>query len=322
MRRSCTPTWMRSLPLSSSVTTPGCAASPSSSAAGWCWRAVMRPRPAVCAARWAVSGRSACARMRSWWSRGCRPIPRRARTSSRSSAAPPRWWRGCRSTRRSWTSAGCAGSPGSPPEIAARLRAEVLAKVGLRITVGVAGTKFLAKVASAVAKPDGLLVVPPGTELDFLHPAAGPAAVGGRAEEHREVARHRHLHRRPGRRHGRGRVGLDPGSGVRPAPERAGSQPRSASVRVGHRRRSIGSQHAMGRSRHLPSDIDAVDRRAGRPGHPADAGRGPHRTHRHAAPALRRLLPGLPVAHAAARHLADRRHPGARFADWSRRRCR
>src|SRR6476660_6251169 len=59
---------------------------------------------------------------------------------------------------------------GSPPEIAARLRAEVLAKVGLRITVGVAGTKFLAKVASAVAKPDGLLVVPPGTELDFLHP--------------------------------------------------------------------------------------------------------------------------------------------------------
>ena len=42
--------------------------------------------------------------------------------------------------------------------------------VGLPITVGVAPTKFLAKVASGVAKPDGLLVVPPGGELGFLHP--------------------------------------------------------------------------------------------------------------------------------------------------------
>ena len=59
---------------------------------------------------------------------------------------------------------------GTPTEIAVRLRREVLDQVGLRITVGVARTKFLAKVASAVAKPDGLLVVPPDTELDFLHP--------------------------------------------------------------------------------------------------------------------------------------------------------
>ena len=59
---------------------------------------------------------------------------------------------------------------GTPPEIAARLRREVLARVGLVITVGVARTKFLAKVASGVAKPDGLLVVPPERELDFLHP--------------------------------------------------------------------------------------------------------------------------------------------------------
>src|SRR5687767_12915794 len=59
---------------------------------------------------------------------------------------------------------------GSPAEIAARLRREVRERVGLPITVGVARTKFLAKVASAVAKPDGLLVVPPGTELEFLHP--------------------------------------------------------------------------------------------------------------------------------------------------------
>ena len=58
---------------------------------------------------------------------------------------------------------------GTPEEIAIRLRAEVRRHVGLPITVGVARTKFLAKVASAVAKPDGLLVVPPGGELGFLH---------------------------------------------------------------------------------------------------------------------------------------------------------
>src|SRR6478672_7460121 len=59
---------------------------------------------------------------------------------------------------------------GTPLEIATRLRARVRDEVGLAITVGVARTKFLAKVASGVAKPDGLLVVPPGGELDFLHP--------------------------------------------------------------------------------------------------------------------------------------------------------
>ena len=59
---------------------------------------------------------------------------------------------------------------GTPTEIAVRLRREVLERVGLPITVGVARTKFLAKVASAVAKPNGLLVVPPDGELSFLHP--------------------------------------------------------------------------------------------------------------------------------------------------------
>ena len=59
---------------------------------------------------------------------------------------------------------------GTPTEIAVRLRADVLESVGLPVTVGVARTKFLAKVASGVAKPDGLLVVPTDGELDFLHP--------------------------------------------------------------------------------------------------------------------------------------------------------
>lgn len=54
--------------------------------------------------------------------------------------------------------------------IAANLRRRVLQEVGLNISVGVAGTKFLAKVASGVCKPDGLLVVESGHELEFLHP--------------------------------------------------------------------------------------------------------------------------------------------------------
>lgn len=59
---------------------------------------------------------------------------------------------------------------GSPEQIAARLRQRVRAEVGLAISVGVARTKFLAKVASAVSKPDGLLVVEPDQEQAFLLP--------------------------------------------------------------------------------------------------------------------------------------------------------
>jgi DNA polymerase-4 len=59
---------------------------------------------------------------------------------------------------------------GTPVEIAAGLRSDVRSRVGLPITVGIARTKFLAKVASQEAKPDGLLLVPPGRELAFLHP--------------------------------------------------------------------------------------------------------------------------------------------------------
>ena len=65
---------------------------------------------------------------------------------------------------------GLQRTAGSAREIAARLRADVREQVGLPITVGIARTKFLATVASGVAKPDGLLLVPPGRELAFLHP--------------------------------------------------------------------------------------------------------------------------------------------------------
>ncbi|ORW88815.1 DNA polymerase IV [Mycobacterium sp. IEC1808] len=59
---------------------------------------------------------------------------------------------------------------GTPTQIAHRLRADVRSRVGLPITVGIARTKFLAKVASQEAKPDGLLLVPPDQELAFLRP--------------------------------------------------------------------------------------------------------------------------------------------------------
>jgi len=65
---------------------------------------------------------------------------------------------------------GLRRNSGTPVEIAARLRSDVRSRVGLPITVGIARTKFLAKVASQEAKPDGLLLVPPGRELAFLHP--------------------------------------------------------------------------------------------------------------------------------------------------------
>src|SRR5215475_11479007 len=65
--------------------------------------------------------------------------------------------------------AGCTRLFGTPAEIAGAIRQRVRAELGLPISVGVARTKHLAKIASQVAKPDGLLVVDPDTELSFLH---------------------------------------------------------------------------------------------------------------------------------------------------------
>jgi DNA polymerase-4 len=166
---------------------------------------------------------------------------------------------------------------GRPPEIAARLRSEVLRRVGLPITVGVARTKFLAKVASRVAKPDGLLVVPPDGELAFLHPlpvqllwGVGPVTTGK-------------LHERGIRTVGEvARIGeaalvsmLGPAAGRHLHALAHNHDPRP--VEVGQRRGSIGSQRALGRGPHAFADVDAtlaglVDRiarrmrSAGRPG--------------------------------------------------------
>ncbi len=147
---------------------------------------------------------------------------------------------------------------GTPREIAARLRAEIRSEVGLPITVGVASTKHLAKVASATAKPDGLLVVAAGEELAFLHPlpverlwGVGPATAG--------------------RLHARGltTVGqvaaLPEGTLVAIVGRAAGRHlhalahnrdPRRVQGRA--RRRSIGSQRALGRGHRGAAELDTI----------------------------------------------------------------
>ena len=147
----------------------------------------------------------------------------------------------------------------SPPEIAVRLRREVRERVGLPITVGVARTKFLAKVASGVAKPDGLLVVPSDRELAFLHPLPVEALWGvgpvtgrklrrrglltvGQVAELSETA----LVDLLGRAAGRHLHALAHNRDPRP-------------VQVGRRRRSIGSQRALGRrGPRSPEAIDSI----------------------------------------------------------------
>jgi DNA polymerase-4 len=147
---------------------------------------------------------------------------------------------------------------GSPAEIAVQLRKDVLARVGLPITVGVARTKFLAKVASGVAKPDGLLVVPPDRELAFLHPLPverlwGVGAVTARKLHEHGVATvgdvaavtEATLVTMLGRASGRHLHALAHNRDSRP-------------VQVRRRRRSMGAQRALGRSRRSAAEIDVV----------------------------------------------------------------
>ena len=147
---------------------------------------------------------------------------------------------------------------GTPMQIAQQLRREVRERVGLPITVGIARTKFLAKVASRVAKPDGLLRVAPGEELEFLHRLPVEYLWGvGRVTAAK-------LHRR----------GITTVAQVAEAGEpalvallgRAGGRhihalannhdPRP--VRRRQRRRSIGAQRALGRRERPPEEIAAA----------------------------------------------------------------
>jgi DNA polymerase IV len=158
---------------------------------------------------------------------------------------------------------------GTPAEIAVQLKRDVLEKVGLPITVGVARTKFLAKVASGVAKPNGLLVVPPDAELKFLHPLAverlwGVGQVTATKLRERGITTVRQvaqlgepaLVQMLGQAAGRHIHALSHNRDPRP-------------VQVRRRRRSMGSQRALGRRPFSPESLDAdlvalVDRLARR----------------------------------------------------------
>ncbi len=147
---------------------------------------------------------------------------------------------------------------GTPLEIAGRLRRDVLEQVGLPITVGIARTKFLAKVASGVAKPDGLLLVPPDGELEFLHPLPVERLWGvGRVTAEK-------LHSRGVYTVGQV-AGLAQSSLVGMLGKAAGRHLHALAhnydprpVRVGRRRHSIGSQRALGSRPRSRADLEAT----------------------------------------------------------------
>ena len=147
---------------------------------------------------------------------------------------------------------------GSPEEIARRLRVRVAGEVGLPITVGVARTKFLAKVASGVGKPDGLLVVPPDGELEFLHPLAVERLWGvGRVTAEKLHALDVHTVGEVARLGERALVSfLGKASGRHLHALAHGLDPRP--VDTGKRRRSIGSQRALGRRPRSEEELDAI----------------------------------------------------------------
>jgi DNA polymerase IV len=146
---------------------------------------------------------------------------------------------------------------GTPTEIAVALRRRVREEVGLPITVGVARTKFLAKVASGVAKPDGLLLIPPHAELAFLHPLPverlwGVGRVTSAKLRDRGITTVRQVAQLEeatlvgmlGRASGRHLHALAHNRDPRPVKRRS-------------RRRSIGAQRALGRRPKSKQEIEA-----------------------------------------------------------------
>ncbi len=153
---------------------------------------------------------------------------------------------------------GLARLRGPAAHIAAELRQRVHDEVGLAITVGVARTKFLAKVASGVGKPDGLLVVEPDAELEFLHPLPVQRLWGvGPVTAQKLAAKSIHTVGDVARLQVGALVAiLGPGPGRHLHALAHNRDPRPVEARK--RRGSIGSQHALGRRARTRREIDDV----------------------------------------------------------------
>ena len=147
---------------------------------------------------------------------------------------------------------------GTPEQVAMRLRERVREEVGLPISVGIARTKFLAKVASAVSKPDGLLVVDPDREQEFLHPLPVQRLWGvGKVTAEK-------LHRL--NIHTVGELAeLEAATAERLLGKAAGAHLHALArlrdprpVDTTRRRSSIGSQRALGRRPRTPDELDLI----------------------------------------------------------------
>ena len=173
--------------------------------------------------------------------------------------------------------AGCTHLFGSPAEIAGTIRRRVRSELGLPISIGVARTKHLAKIASQVAKPDGLVIVDPGTELSFLHDLPVELMWGvGPVTKERLAAIGVHTI---------GQLANTPGWSLEPLLGPAASEKLTAlawnrdprQIRTQRRARSAGAQSALGRKpaaervivptmRHLADRVASRLRAKSRPG--------------------------------------------------------
>jgi DNA polymerase IV len=154
--------------------------------------------------------------------------------------------------------AGLRRVSGEPVQIAALLRAEVRDRVGLPITVGVARTKFLAKVASQQAKPDGLLLVSPDGELDFLHPLPVRRLWGVGAKTSERLQAHGISTVAQVAELSESMLGSLVGAAMGRQLYALSRNIDRRRVHTGVSRRSVGAQRALGRRRVTPAELDAV----------------------------------------------------------------
>ena len=278
-RRSSTPTSTRSTPRSSSATTRRLRGRPVIVGGGVVLACSYEAK--ACGVRTAMGGRTARRAVpatRSSCRRAWRPTPRRAGPCSRCSDDTTPLVEGLSIDEAFLDVGGLRRIAGhAAPRSRPGCGAQVAERVGLPITVGVARTKFLAKVASRVAKPDGLLVVPAGRRAGLPAPAAGRACCGASvAVTAAQAARPRRSRRSatwPGSARPRWSRCSAAAAGRHLHALAHNRDPRR--VRSAAAAARSASQRALGRGPISPAALDAVAGRPGRPGRPRRHARGP-----------------------------------------------